>query len=38
MEDRDEFGENPDQSWRGLPTKQNMRKWSDVMQRNTSFI
>jgi len=31
-EGRDEFGQNPDTSWKGRPTQQNLQKWSDVMQ------
>ncbi|CZR67917.1 uncharacterized protein PAC_17816 [Phialocephala subalpina] len=37
-EGRDEFGRNPDTSWKGPPTHQNMQKWSDVMQRKTSVF
>ena len=33
---RDESG--IDRSWRGPLTKQNMKKWSDVMERETPFF
>lgn len=38
LQDRDEFGLNPDRSWRGPLTKENMEKWSDVMQRKIHSI
>ncbi|KAF8849333.1 hypothetical protein BDZ45DRAFT_752879 [Acephala macrosclerotiorum] len=37
-EGRHEFDRNPDMSWKGPPTKQNIQKWTDVIQRETSLL